>query len=681
MNEPIPFQPADRATGAAQFFSRVQRYKTLLKRRWWILLITLVIAVGAQTYRVSKTPLTYLSKAQMIVGNRAVVADTSAQGQEENFVGTSIALLKGTLITRRAIENVKSNHPALVPSLVTVEVSLVPKTSIFLLQGRGADPEFTRAYLNALMEEFLDYRREMRKGTTEETVQAIATEANKARQDIAAAKLELENFRTTNNVAFVEQEATRAGGLVISLKGELAQALTELQFLDSVTTLPAASVASDEKNAPNASEARDQARRQLEALKLQRDVQAATHKPLHVKMIKLEEQITAQEKLLSVIAKQTADELSQRRTGLRTRLATLEQRIAQESERALEASARLGIYESIKGRIQSAETLFTRITTMLDSVKIGGGVPTENVQVLEPATKALADNSGFTKNIIIGCFIGLVFGIGLLFLLDRFDDRPVSFTELQEHFDELVLGQIPQDSSRTRQRRLLPLTANDPRYAYAEAHRNLRSSLIFMAIEGARPRTIVVTSAIPGEGKSTVAVNLAVTMAFAGSRVLLIDADLRKGTVHEYLDLADQPGTSDVLSGELSWDKAVQATSIPNLDAIARGNFPMNPGELILGGVDALMREVSQHYDFILFDSAPVLAADDTANLAPKVDGTLFVIRAAYTSARLARNALDILYQRQVNVMGLVFNSVETRSREYYYFKYPEYYSKKLVTR
>jgi Mrp family chromosome partitioning ATPase len=81
----------------------------------------------------------------------------------------------------------------------------------------------------------------------------------------------------------------------------------------------------------------------------------------------------------------------------------------------------------------------------------------------------------------------------------------------------------------------------------------------------------------------------------------------------------------------------------------------------------------------VLFDSAPVLAADDTANLAPKVDGTLFVIRAAYTSARLARNALDILYQRQVNVMGLVFNSVETRSREYYYFKYPEYYSKKLV--
>ena len=97
--------------------------------------------------------------------------------------------------------------------------------------------------------------------------------------------------------------------------------------------------------------------------------------------------------------------------------------------------------------------------------------------------------------------------------------------------------------------------------------------------------------------------------------------------------------------------------------------------------MDALIKEIYQHFDFILFDSAPVLAADDTASLAPKVDGTLFVIRAGYTSARLARNALDLLYQRQVNVMGIVFNSVETNSREYYYFKYPEYYSKGAVSK
>jgi len=684
MNEPIPFQPVDRATGAAQFFSRVQRYKTLFKRRWWVLLITLGIAVGAQTYRASKTPLTYISKAQMIVGNRAIITDASAQATEENFVGTTIALLKGNLITSRARETLKAEHPEIQPCQVTLDVSLAPKTSIFLVQGRGTDRKYTQLYVSAVMDEFLKYRTEMRGKTTEETLRAITTEATKAQQEVLTAKKELENFETTNNLTFVEQQATSWGQRLVQIENDLEQRRNELAFLEAVKTVPVASAGSRDKANGAGSDLRDQdqARRELEKLKMQRDLLAADLRPKHPKIQRLSALIAEQEKLLDIIARQTADQVTARRAALQAEISTLEVAHTNMADKAREASARLGVYNGIKARIAGAETLYAKISSITDTLKIGKEVPTENVQVLEPASIALPDNSAFTKNIIIGCFIGLVFGIGLLFLIDRFDDRPVSYTELQEHFDELVLGQIPQDSSRTtRQRRLLPLTANDPRYAYAEAHRNLRSSLIFMATEGARPRTIVVTSAIPGEGKSTVAVNLAVTMAFAGSRVLLIDADMRKGTVHEYLDLAEQPGLADVLGGDLKWEKAVQPTGIPNLEVIARGSYPPNPGELILAGADALLRELYQNYDFILFDSAPVLAADDTANLAPKVDGTLFVIRAAYTSSRLARNALDVLYQRQVNVMGLVFNSVETRSREYYYFKYPEYYSKKLVHR
>ena len=117
----------------------MQRYKSLLKRRWWILLLTVGIAVGAQTYRLSQTPLTYVSKAQLIVGNRAMVTDVNAQGQEENFVGTTIALFKGNLLGARARENVKTNHPHLKPTPVMVDVALAPRTSIFLVQGRGGD--------------------------------------------------------------------------------------------------------------------------------------------------------------------------------------------------------------------------------------------------------------------------------------------------------------------------------------------------------------------------------------------------------------------------------------------------------------------------------------------------------------------------------------------------------------
>src|ERR1043166_9000074 len=160
MNEQIPFQAGDRATGAAQFFRRIQRYKSLLKRRWWVLLLTLGIAVGAQTYRASKTPLTYISKAQMIVGSRPTLNDATAN--DENFVGTTISLLKGNLITTRAREVLKEKQPDLPQSSVALEATLVPKTSIFLLQARGTNPKYTHEYLNALMDEFLRYRQEIR---------------------------------------------------------------------------------------------------------------------------------------------------------------------------------------------------------------------------------------------------------------------------------------------------------------------------------------------------------------------------------------------------------------------------------------------------------------------------------------------------------------------------------------
>src|SRR5205085_5201726 len=160
---------------------------------------------------------------------------------------------------------------------------------------------------------------------------------------------------------------------------------------------------------------------------------------------------------------QTAEQLDQRRDALKKQIETLQALLEEESKKAQEASKRLAEYEGIRAKIQSAETLSARISTMLDQVKIGKEVPVETISVLEPATVAKADNSGFTRQILIGCFIGLVFGIGILFLLDRFDDRPVSFTELQEHFDEMVLGQIPQEAVRGRGK-LQPLAVNDTRY-------------------------------------------------------------------------------------------------------------------------------------------------------------------------------------------------------------------------
>ena len=274
-----------------------------------------------------------------------------------------------------------------------------------------------------------------------------------------------------------------------------------------------------------------------------------------------------------------------------------------------------------------------------------------------------------------GLIGGFVVGMVLLVLMDRADDRLTSSTEMLDHFSEPILGQIPNVSD-TRQETGLPLLqAEDERYTYSEAFRSLRSSLIFMPNQ-LELKTILITSAIPNEGKSTIASNLAVTMAASGARVLLVDADLRRGDLSELFDTDGRFGLSSILRGEMPWGKVVQNTKYPTLSLIPRGPVTNQSGELLLKHeLVGLLDEFKEAYDLTIFNTAPILAADDTPTLAPNFDGVLMIVRAAFTSARISKTALNILYQRQVNVLGLILNCIDAEMPDYYYYRYPKYYA------
>jgi len=263
----------------------------------------------------------------------------------------------------------------------------------------------------------------------------------------------------------------------------------------------------------------------------------------------------------------------------------------------------------------------------------------------------------------------------VLFLLDRADDRLASSSEMIEQFTEPILGQIP-DVADSRTLQGLPLLQEeDERFMFAEAFRSLRSSLIFMPNQ-TELKTLIITSAIPNEGKSTVASNLAITMSNAGAKVLLVDADLRRGDIAALFDTDGRQGLSNVLRGEVPWRTCIQEVRNRRLHIIPRGPVTNQSGELLLKPiVPKLLEEWKSTYDLVIFNTAPILATDDTPTLAPNFDGTLMVIRASFTSARLTRNALNSLYQRQVNVLGLIMNCVDTELPDYYYYRYPKYYA------
>jgi capsular exopolysaccharide synthesis family protein len=263
----------------------------------------------------------------------------------------------------------------------------------------------------------------------------------------------------------------------------------------------------------------------------------------------------------------------------------------------------------------------------------------------------------------------------VLIVLDRADDRLGSSTEMLDHFSEPILGQIPNVADSRGAGGLPLLQPDDERYTYAEAFRSLRSSLIFMPNQ-AELRTILITSAIPNEGKSTIASNLAITMAAAGASVVLVDADLRRGDIASLFDIDGRTGLSNILRGEVAWDDATQKCKYPNLAIIPRGPVTNQSSELLLlPSIHTLLDGLKDNFDLVIFNTAPILATDDTPSLSPNFDGTLMVMRAQFTSARLTQNSLNALYQRQVNVLGLVLNCVDTEMPDYYYYRYPKYYA------
>jgi capsular exopolysaccharide synthesis family protein len=165
-------------------------------------------------------------------------------------------------------------------------------------------------------------------------------------------------------------------------------------------------------------------------------------------------------------------------------------------------------------------------------------------------------------------------------------------------------------------------------------------------------------------------------MALGGSKVLLIDADLRKGHIHERLKLPGKPGLNELLQQVQDSASFIQSTDLENLKFLPRGSISRNPGDLFLDSTfDQLLDQLRAQYDYVIVDSSPVFAADDASTLAPKMDGTLFIVRSRFSNTRVVREALDLLFQRQARVLGLVLNRSDATARSYYAYKYAEYYT------
>ncbi|MCX7797371.1 MAG: polysaccharide biosynthesis tyrosine autokinase [Melioribacter sp.] len=329
-------------------------------------------------------------------------------------------------------------------------------------------------------------------------------------------------------------------------------------------------------------------------------------------------------------------------------------------------------------REQSAyEKLYLQIEEKYQEAIINEQSVPGNVLIVDPGLVPIKPSKPNRPLIImVGLFLGIGFGIAFAFIRNHFDNTVKTPEDLQNR-NINILSWIPRiEGLNNSNKELEFIVAKKPDASASEAYKVLRTRIRFSKIDKESLKTILVTSSRTLEGKTTTSVNLAGSFALANFKTLILDADLRKPRVHSVFNEKRFPGFTDYFFGQVTYDQILRKTGVNNLYYISAGTIPPNPSE-ILGSsqMESFLEKLKNEFDYIIIDSAPLIAVTDSEILAQLVDGTILVVSANDTEIDLMERSVDLLRRDNLNFLGVVLNNFIYRSGYGSYYKYYYYYS------
>lgn len=685
----------DRINFAIQF----EKWRDIIFKRWWIFFLCTSIPLIYSAWRAYNMPDIYEAKGSMMVRPRINLPISDAVSEEySNFFGTQIQLMQSTQVQEGALK--KLRELGYTDTYVQLQQPYQQKnSSIFRLSAISTNPDYAQAFLDEVMKGYVALKNQMREKTTEDTTATILNEVDRLKKELDQIEQEILDFQKTNSMAYIEVQGNSAAQYLADLNRRLAEVRTELQILDAETaedhpdkasqgllnrvakfysqaesgaeTNQEPTVVSITKNAEAVSQLVD-LRNTIYLLNKEREDLLAQYQSKHPKITKIDEEIERKQRLYDLAFQRTRDQVKNYRKSLNTQEAALKASIRDWEKQALDSTQKYESYNALKSKQARVRELYNVLLKRLQEIDVSANLNREFVEISEKS-KASPNPIGPNRStdIIKMGLLGLCVALGIILILDRFDDRVKNVDELQTLVHEAVLGQVPMMSGKLGGKGPLFMANLPPHNSFSESFRNVRSSLMFSPT-GGKARTIVVTSAIPNDGKTTCAVNLATCLAqVEGGRTLLIDADMRKMNVHAYFGFENGPGLADVLSGKAELNDCIVPTPVANLFLLRAGEPPSNPGELILSeNFQALLNEAKSQFQRVVLDTPPVLSTDDALSLAPNIDGVIFVVKANQTSIRFVDRSLSLLKQRGALIFGMVLNQIDTSSAHYYYYYY-----------
>jgi polysaccharide biosynthesis transport protein len=739
---PLRGDRSDHAQGLVETEVHLMDYvRVLHKRRWTAITAFLVVVVIVTVYTFTATPI-FEARTRLLIeaDNPNVVSFKEVINEEQakaDYYQTQYSLLQSRALARKTVESLKLwDRPPFAPAakdssfsmtgaiagaayavmrtfrfaepekatgdatpadetaaqsraidvfLSNLTISPIRNSRLVDIKFQLPDADVVPAVVNALARNYIEQNLEYKFLASKEAGDWLGDRLGEQRKQVEAAEVKLQQYREQNDAISLQDRENIVVQKLTDLNAAVTQARTDrfqkealFQQLQALRGNPAAL---NTFPAILTNTFIQQQRTELSRLQSQYAQMGEKLGERHPDMLKLRSAIDlAQAKVDGEIGNVVQSVRNEHQSAL-AKENSLVAALNQQKNDALSMNRKAITYNVLERDMQSNKQIYESLMQRAKETGVSGALKTSNIRVVDPAERPRSPVSPNKEaNMLLALVGGGMFAFGLTFFFEYLDSRVKSPEEIRNHLGLPFLGFLPALSQKVLAEGY-PLVSNCVPPHFSEAIRGIRTNVLFSCAQ-AGSRSVVVTSTGPNEGKSVVASNLAISMAQAGQRVLLIDADMRKPKVHEIMGIAQEPGLSNLLVGNAKASESVRTSLVPGLWVVAAGRIPPNPAELIGSQrFRDFLKSLHGHFDWVVVDSPPVMAVTDAALAAHGASGVLFVIGAEMTSRHAAKRALEQLEHAEARFVGAVLNRVDLQRNAYYYSQYyrreyTQYYAK-----
>lgn len=548
----------------------------------------------------------------------------------------------------------------------------------------SGDPSFAAQAANALAKAYISQSLELRFSESKEAATWLSEQLSEQRAALEASEAALQAYRERNGAVSV---ADSASNIVVQRLTDLNSALTKAKTerINREATYNQLKTAEangslDSIPAVLSNDFIQKLRSDVADLQRQQAQLAERYGERHAEMIKIRTAIElAEAKLKSEVAK-TVESVRNQFQSAQAEERSLQSALEAQKSEALSLNRKEIEFGVLQREADSNKQIYESLMQRTKDAGISSERRATNIRVVDAAEVPRAPIApNLRRSVLLSLVAGLTVSLGLVFFVEYLDSRLKTPADLKQHLGVPFLGLIPA-VGRTKENPN-PLIHQLGLSNFSEAFKTVRTNVLFSSAEDG-VRSLVVTSAGPGEGKSICAANIGIALAQAGLRVLLVDADMRRPRVHEIFDLSQEPGLSNLLTANAKASEAIQRSSVPGLWLMPAGLIPPNPAELLSSPrfVDFL-GALEDHFDWVIIDTPPVLVVADSMIVGNRSTGVAFVVGADQTSRHAAKNAIEQLTGANVSVIGSILNRADvTRHAHFYasYYRkeYARYYAK-----